>query len=713
MKQSSIILTILLAFCIPSAVNARQLTPEEALQRARTGRMAHKIRAISSKENAVPAITFTTAKGNNGCYVFTGESGKGFMILSADTKGEAIIGYSDTGYIDCTSLPPQFEAWLKGYGEMIEATPEDESGRAAEREPGATFFDPIKPMVEARWNQDAPYNELCPLYMNGERCVTGCANTAIAQIMHYHKWPEYGMGKGIHTDNINGRNVRITADFENTRYEWEKMLPTYKVSSFKEQRTAVATLMAHLGVATRTDYAYFNSNTSGTLVPDVAGALISYFRYSPSVNYIERLFYSEQQWKETIYNELKEGRPVFYAGSSGGSGGHAFVCDGYDGEDRYHFNWGWGGNADGYFSLSSLTPNTTTGIGGGNFNFTDEQNAIIGIKPIVEGEKMTASVVTRFGITVSPHMGWRSEGFDVSTDASDRDYLPGFQNMSLTASPTKMELSVLLTEKESGTGYVLDGEVVNFYSETTPRSYHVSVPAEVPPGEYHMQPIARFADTESDWTEISIPDDRVKDTTVELGEYWLKAYNENTTYGILRASEFQYPSTAKTGEYVHIETTIESFLDYYWGRIGIGIYDAKTMERGGMTLTRDDFTIPVEIPLQYSDDVRMPNFPGTYRIMICDDFMAPFAEAGLIEVADASAAEVVETAHEQLLATDGAVIARGYASGTWIRMYTSEGIEIFCGTTDASGMLRIDTSGMSQGVYIVAGGSKSIRFRIG
>jgi hypothetical protein len=39
----------------------------------------------------------------------------------------------------------------------------------------------------------------------------------------------------------------------------------------------------------------------------------------------------------------------------------------------YHFNWGWGGNYNGYFALSNLNP-------GGN-NLTSNQHAIIGIKP--------------------------------------------------------------------------------------------------------------------------------------------------------------------------------------------------------------------------------------------------------------------------------------------------------------------------------------------
>lgn len=54
-------------------------------------------------------------------------------------------------------------------------------------------------------------------------------------------------------------------------------------------------------------------------------------------------------------------------------GGHSFILDGSDGE-MYHFNWGWGGLNNGYFSLSALNP-------GDGYNYTSEQFIIYNIKP--------------------------------------------------------------------------------------------------------------------------------------------------------------------------------------------------------------------------------------------------------------------------------------------------------------------------------------------
>ncbi|MDE7089514.1 MAG: leucine-rich repeat protein, partial [Prevotella sp.] len=83
--------------------------------------------------------------------------------------------------------------------------------------------------------------------------------------------------------------------------------------------------------------------------------------------------FTSEQWEAIIYCQLLKKLPVIYSGSSEKSGGHCFVCDGYDGNDHYHINWGWGGYLDGYFLLSALTPDT--------MSFSDDQDCIINFFP--------------------------------------------------------------------------------------------------------------------------------------------------------------------------------------------------------------------------------------------------------------------------------------------------------------------------------------------
>ena len=55
---------------------------------------------------------------------------------------------------------------------------------------------------------------------------------------------------------------------------------------------------------------------------------------------------------------LDEHIPLYYSGQDDDmQGGHAFVCDGYDENDYFHYNWGWSGRDDAWCPIGAL--NTT------------------------------------------------------------------------------------------------------------------------------------------------------------------------------------------------------------------------------------------------------------------------------------------------------------------------------------------------------------------
>jgi len=55
-------------------------------------------------------------------------------------------------------------------------------------------------------------------------------------------------------------------------------------------------------------------------------------------------------WKPKMRNSLDDGNPILYGGNSDDAG-HAFICDGYEDDNYFHFNWGWNGSEDGYFYI--------------------------------------------------------------------------------------------------------------------------------------------------------------------------------------------------------------------------------------------------------------------------------------------------------------------------------------------------------------------------
>ena len=202
----------------------------------------------------------------------------------------------------------------------------------------------IEPFIKTKWGQRAPYNTHCPT-LNGNRCLTGCGATAMAQLMYYYRWP-LDDTKDIPAFVTSRNKIQVGA-LPPTRFVWGKMSPSPAVAT--EEAEAVAQLLAYCGASLQMDY---GTDYSTSNIYTIANALKTYFKYSNSVKVLKCKDYSWDEWEEIIYNELAQGHAVLYRGANANEEGHIFLIDGYDKRGYFHFNWGWGGNDDGYFKLS-------------------------------------------------------------------------------------------------------------------------------------------------------------------------------------------------------------------------------------------------------------------------------------------------------------------------------------------------------------------------
>lgn len=318
----------------------------------------------------------TTGNTSSEYYVFAPMDAEGFVIVAGEDKVEPIVGYSLTSNFSTERMSPALENLLLSYAQYVDAVRAGEVEVVTQRESTVT---PIFPFITTAWNQSYPYNYYCP-EINGQRAVTGCVATATAQIMNYYEWPKAGHGSCVAGLN-DGFDTSVTLTL-GEQYDWANMKDIYSSSYSEVEAQAVGLLMRDVGYACSLYYGVDATSgyTTGALM-----ALLDYFDYSPNIRIIDKNYYSDAAWKETLYKELSAGRPVYYAGQSGG-GGHAFVCCGMDQYGGYYINWGWGGFNDGYFYLDDL----------GGFSY--DQNAIIGIKPISSGEN-------RFQYVAIPHVG--------------------------------------------------------------------------------------------------------------------------------------------------------------------------------------------------------------------------------------------------------------------------------------------------------------------
>jgi len=229
----------------------------------------------------------------------------------------------------------------------------------------------VGPLLSTTWGQGCGYNTYCPMDFTGpcDHTVTGCVATAMGQVMKYWNHPIQGNGWYGYTDPNYGYQYAV---FGTTNFLWGNM-PN------NSGNLDVALLLACCGVSVEMHYGPGCNGCPGSsaYTSKVDDALENYFNYKPSAQYKSKTSQiTWEQWRNILYNELNNSRPMVYRGDNGqpqpNYSGHAFVCDGYNGT-QFSFNWGWSGSSNGFYSLSALTP--------GNSNYTNGQAAVIGIEP--------------------------------------------------------------------------------------------------------------------------------------------------------------------------------------------------------------------------------------------------------------------------------------------------------------------------------------------
>lgn len=412
-KPMKKLLILLLTLTFTSATFAEKVTKQQALEKAQ----------FFFKNKRLESTTKNLARGtetNNmsdatqeDYYVFNAENNGGFVIISGDDRTPEVLGYADNGRIDMENLPPNLKEWLDEYSKQMKTleTVENTGTRARIRALSSTPKMAIEPLITTKWGQGNPYNNQCP-EIDGKHCVTGCVATAMAQIMYYHKWPQDACAAiPQYTSNtIQPCGVIYTSQIEMpalppTKFKWSVMKDRYWEGEQGKSADAVAELMRYCGQAVEMNYGV---DESGAF--EMPRHLIQYFGYGKNAKYVTMSQYTESQWEEILYKELSEGRPMLYGGSNLNSA-HEFICDGYDGDGYYHFNWGWNGEANGYYLLSILFRTMYCG-------YVNGQTAIIGLEP----EK---------GETVRPYVYGYNGGELTQTNYSRSSITDDFTNITL------------------------------------------------------------------------------------------------------------------------------------------------------------------------------------------------------------------------------------------------------------------------------------------
>jgi hypothetical protein len=284
---------------------------------------------------------------------------EGWVVVASDDAMVPVLGYNLNGTFPAEENQSEnFSSYMSNYADQIfyiqenDVKPNSETlamwNQYTVTDPGSLNLRgdrELAPLLTSTWNQDDPYNMLCPEDAAGPggHVYVGCVATAMSMIMHYWRYPL--QGTGTHSYYIYPYGTQ-SVNYGESTYEWDGMQDNINNKFIWE--------MAEIGyhAAVSVDMG-FSPDGSGAYSADVPSALRDHFGYSSAVQYLQKQGYTNAAWNGFVYGELNAGRPIYYSGRSS-EGGHAFSCDGYQDNDYFHFNFGWSGSGNGYFTLTDV-----------------------------------------------------------------------------------------------------------------------------------------------------------------------------------------------------------------------------------------------------------------------------------------------------------------------------------------------------------------------
>ena len=321
-RRNIMLLALLLGSVL--SLSAQQVTQEAALKKAE--QFLGKTNISRRAPRKAPQLTL--ANNRDEFYVFNDKANGGYVIVSGEERMPDVLAYSYDSRFDADNIPCNMKAWLEGCAEQVKylrAHPEASARRTT------TERENIDPLLPCSYDQATPYNDKCP-EVDGEHCLTGCVATAMAQIMYYWQWPKQTTdvipGYTTNTHKIEMPAIPVTT------IDWDNMLGAYYYNDYTEkQADAISTLMLLCGTSVKMNY---TPSESGALSSVAAQAFRNYFDFNNILEYLSSDAYKTEYWRQLIYDELKNKRPVYASGI-----GHAFVLDGYQ-DGYFHANWGPG-----------------------------------------------------------------------------------------------------------------------------------------------------------------------------------------------------------------------------------------------------------------------------------------------------------------------------------------------------------------------------------
>jgi hypothetical protein len=369
MKNYFLLLLALISICTGKIIAQRQIHYGEAIAVARN--MLNYLDYDNNSISDIAAVrvhVFQESDTKIDTLLYEMELTNGAeILLSGNRACKPVLahGYSGSIFRTDEDLPCGMQFFLDSYIEQIEFafTFTDTLSYVAEWEELKIFDETqvdvkgavvVAPLLSTHWGQSLEnccmedscdreaYNHYVNHIYNGVRCKVGCVAVAMGQIMNFHKYPV------------------CVSQLGKKQFDWCNMADRlcHTDDGYDEKKLAVSWLLYQCRQSVD---AKCNSDASSSAsMTDARNALVDVFSFDNEADYQIERFHNTNVWKGRIQYNLNQGWPVLYGGNylcSLRICGHAFVCDGYNNNGEYHFNFGWRGDHDNqYFSLHAIAP---------------------------------------------------------------------------------------------------------------------------------------------------------------------------------------------------------------------------------------------------------------------------------------------------------------------------------------------------------------------
>ena len=406
MKKTFSIVSMMLLGC---ALYAGPVTPEKALQVARSVfASAPGTKAAGESELKIvwdgefePA---TKGAQDPAFYVVSRPEG-GFVMVSGNDNVQPVLAFSFENDFVVEGMPDNVRWWMQQYKDHVRSSV---SATPAVREQWekyeSTKADPVAPITEGmtdeflasrtnEWNQTNPANFYCPdVEGQTQTSVCGCVALVTAEIMAWfgtsnptllsYTIPGYNYtsenSKSVNVELPDGHALTTShnwtalkaltsaEDFYSQVYGyntvqsneelWGKLYygaskenpETHEINELTDLGKDLAHLTYDIGTLLQAKYNENAYNGTGAVTAEVISAVAPVFHYNNGARFVAKDSYTNGQWGQLMKEQITQ-HPIIYTGP-----GHAYAADGYgiyDNKQYFHFNMGWGGQANGYYTL--------------------------------------------------------------------------------------------------------------------------------------------------------------------------------------------------------------------------------------------------------------------------------------------------------------------------------------------------------------------------